>query len=149
MALSSAAKVGTSSSWSHQLTSKRLECSKCSSFSRNVVSNRLGSHRSLRKELGVTLRVSERRTRTNIVCASGEGNESDTAVKEKQEENVVPDKAKPTEEDVQLTLSDINPVSLGRRSREFFNDVWKRLTDLGQLTRSSPSDVDTVLVSFR
>lgn len=40
-----------------------------------------------------------------------------------------------------LSLDDVNPVGLGRRSRQLFDDVWRRLTDLGQLTSSTrPSD---------
>lgn len=38
-------------------------------------------------------------------------------------------------------MDDVNPVGLGRRSRQLFDDVWRRLTDLGQLTSSTrPSD---------
>lgn len=151
MALNSAAKVQTAASWSHQLTLKGQRCSECNAFA--VDSRKLGSANSLRhhsfpsRHLGVPYRVSERQKPAPGVRASGkQQNGANTAVKEKEEEKVS-EKAKQAEEDAQLTLSDINPVSLGRRSREFFNDVWKRLTDLGQLTRSSPSDVDTVLVS--
>ncbi|GAQ83204.1 hypothetical protein KFL_001390220 [Klebsormidium nitens] len=150
MALNSAAKVRPAASWSHQLTLEGRRCSQCNAFA--VDSRKPGTANSLRnhtfpsRHLGVPQRLSERRKPAPGVRASGEQNGADTAVKEKEEEKVVQERAKPTEEDAQLTLSDINPVSLGRRSREFFNDVWKRLTDLGQLTRSSPSDVDTVLI---
>ncbi|CAM6019204.1 unnamed protein product [Sphagnum balticum] len=38
---------------------------------------------------------------------------------------------------VALSLEDVNPVGLGRRSRQLFDNVWRRLTDLGQLTSST------------
>lgn len=41
-----------------------------------------------------------------------------------------------------LSLEDVNPVGLGRRSRQFLDDVWRRLLDLGQLARPLPVDED-------
>lgn len=41
---------------------------------------------------------------------------------------------------VALSLDDVNPVGLGRRSRQLFDNVWRRLTDLGQLTTTRPTD---------
>ncbi|CAM6126680.1 unnamed protein product [Calypogeia fissa] len=46
----------------------------------------------------------------------------------------------------QLTLDDVNPVGLGRKARQLYDDVWKRLTELGQLTRSYDDDLEQVLV---
>lgn len=43
---------------------------------------------------------------------------------------------------VSLSLDDVNPVGLGRRSRQLFDDVWRRFTELGQLTRSPRDDED-------
>ncbi|GBG88070.1 hypothetical protein CBR_g46441 [Chara braunii] len=46
-----------------------------------------------------------------------------------------------------LSLEDVNPVGLGRRSRQFFDDVWRRLTQLGQLATSRPEDqYESVLI---
>lgn len=39
------------------------------------------------------------------------------------------------QESQKLTLDDVNPVGLGRRSRQLFDDVWRRLVQLGQLTQ--------------
>eukprot|EP00897_Mesotaenium_endlicherianum_P004919 jgi/Mesen1/4455/ME000227S03470 len=39
-------------------------------------------------------------------------------------------------EQQKLSIDDVNPVGLGRRSRQLFDDVWRRLTQLGQLTQS-------------
>lgn len=49
-----------------------------------------------------------------------------------------------------LTLDDVNPVGLGRRTRQIFDTAWRRLTNLGQLTSASrPTDeydLDEVVV---
>jgi len=37
----------------------------------------------------------------------------------------------PGEEEAPLSLADVNPFSLGRRSRAFVDDVWQRLLTLG------------------
>ena len=34
-----------------------------------------------------------------------------------------------------LSLEDVNPVGLGRKSRQFVDDVWQRIIELGQLAR--------------
>lgn len=51
---------------------------------------------------------------------------------------------------VTITLDDVNPVRLGRRTRQVFDDAWRRLTKLGLLTSASrPSDeydFETVVV---
>jgi hypothetical protein len=42
---------------------------------------------------------------------------------------------------VTLTLDDVNPVGLGRRTRQIFDSAWRRLTNLGQLTSATrPTD---------
>lgn len=38
-----------------------------------------------------------------------------------------------------LKLEDVNPVDLGRRSRQFVDDVWRRILELGQLSRPQSS----------
>lgn len=42
----------------------------------------------------------------------------------------------------------VNPIALGQRSRQLFNDVWTRVNQLGGIMRSSPvdEDIDRVLV---
>eukprot|EP00268_Persea_americana_P041604 TRINITY_DN4152_c0_g2_i2.p1 TRINITY_DN4152_c0_g2~~TRINITY_DN4152_c0_g2_i2.p1 ORF type:complete len:563 (-),score=71.10 TRINITY_DN4152_c0_g2_i2:253-1941(-) len=48
---------------------------------------------------------------------------------------------------VSLTLDDVNPVGLGRRSRQIFDEVWRKFSGLGQISRT-PTDetLETVLV---
>eukprot|EP00271_Cylindrocystis_brebissonii_P005442 TRINITY_DN17469_c0_g1_i1.p1 TRINITY_DN17469_c0_g1~~TRINITY_DN17469_c0_g1_i1.p1 ORF type:complete len:696 (-),score=87.41 TRINITY_DN17469_c0_g1_i1:454-2541(-) len=46
-----------------------------------------------------------------------------------------------------LSLDDVNPVGLGRRSRQLFDDVWRRLIQLGQLTQPPlEEEYESVLV---
>lgn len=51
------------------------------------------------------------------------------------------DSGKDDADQVTLSLDDVNPVGLGRRTRQVFDAAWRRLTNLGQLTSASrPSD---------
>uniref|UniRef100_A0A7I4B1K6 NAD(P)-binding domain-containing protein n=1 Tax=Physcomitrium patens TaxID=3218 RepID=A0A7I4B1K6_PHYPA len=60
------------------------------------------------------------------------------------------DSGKDDADQVTITLDDVNPVRLGRRTRQVFDDAWRRLTKLGLLTSASrPSDeydFETVVV---
>ncbi|KAJ7561964.1 hypothetical protein O6H91_03G050000 [Diphasiastrum complanatum] len=49
---------------------------------------------------------------------------------------------------ITLSLKTVNPVGLGRRSRQIFDDVWRRLNELGQLTSSprTKEEYDNVLI---
>ncbi|KAH7299769.1 hypothetical protein KP509_24G028300 [Ceratopteris richardii] len=47
---------------------------------------------------------------------------------------------------VSLSLEDVNPVGLGRRSRQLFDEVWRRLTDLGQLTSRDSTEYESEMI---
>lgn len=50
---------------------------------------------------------------------------------------------------VSLTLEDVNPVGLGRRSRQIFDEVWRKFSGLGQISRTPTADdrlLDAVLI---
>ncbi|XP_008776756.1 protein HIGH CHLOROPHYLL FLUORESCENCE PHENOTYPE 173, chloroplastic [Phoenix dactylifera] len=50
---------------------------------------------------------------------------------------------------VSLTLEDVNPVGLGRRSRQLFDEVWRKFSGLGQISRTPTADdrlLDAVLI---
>jgi len=51
---------------------------------------------------------------------------------------------------VSLSLDDVNPVGLGRRSRQIFDDVWRKFSGLGQISRTIRTDdveaLDALLV---
>ncbi|XWS11674.1 hypothetical protein CRYUN_Cryun37aG0019500 [Craigia yunnanensis] len=41
---------------------------------------------------------------------------------------------------VSLSLDDVNPVGLGRKSRQIFNEVWRKFSGLGQISRTTRAD---------
>lgn len=49
---------------------------------------------------------------------------------------------------VSLSLDDVNPVGLGRRSRQIFDEMWKKFSGLGQLSTTSAEEglLDGVLI---
>lgn len=51
---------------------------------------------------------------------------------------------------VSLSLDDVNPVGLGRKSRQIFDEVWRKFSGLGQISRTIRTDdveaLDALLV---
>ncbi|XP_068637626.1 protein HIGH CHLOROPHYLL FLUORESCENCE PHENOTYPE 173, chloroplastic [Aristolochia californica] len=48
---------------------------------------------------------------------------------------------------VSITLDDVNPVGLGRKSRQIFNEVWRKFSELGQISRTRTDEsLDQVLI---
>lgn len=47
---------------------------------------------------------------------------------------------------VMKRLDDVNPVGLGRRSRQIFDEVWRKFSGLGQISRTTRSDDETSLL---
>ncbi|KAI3990274.1 hypothetical protein MKX01_037613 [Papaver californicum] len=46
-----------------------------------------------------------------------------------------------------INLDDVNPVGLGRKSRQIFDEVWRKFSGLGQFSRTVPDEsLDTVLI---
>ncbi|XAR49772.1 hypothetical protein NMG60_11003905 [Bertholletia excelsa] len=45
-----------------------------------------------------------------------------------------------------IRLDDVNPVGLGRRSRQIFDEVWRKFSGLGQISRTSRTDDETSLL---
>ncbi|KAG9154490.1 hypothetical protein Leryth_024648 [Lithospermum erythrorhizon] len=44
---------------------------------------------------------------------------------------------------VMKRLDEVNPVGLGRRSRQIFDEVWRKFSGLGQISRTTRSDDET------
>ncbi|XP_078443270.1 high chlorophyll fluorescence phenotype 173 [Wolffia australiana] len=71
------------------------------------------------------------------------------AVSEKSEgaaEDAKPVLAAPPVEKVSITLDDVNPVGLGRKSRQMFDEVWRKFSGLGQISRTSTVLADDSLL---
>ncbi|XP_076899316.1 protein HIGH CHLOROPHYLL FLUORESCENCE PHENOTYPE 173, chloroplastic-like [Bidens hawaiensis] len=47
---------------------------------------------------------------------------------------------------VMKRLVDANPVGLGRRSRQIFDEAWRKFSELGQISRTTRSDDETSLL---
>lgn len=43
-------------------------------------------------------------------------------------------------------LDDVNPVGLGRRSRQIFDEVWRKFSGLGQISRTTRTDDEASLL---
>lgn len=43
-------------------------------------------------------------------------------------------------------LDEVNPVGLGRRSRQIFDEVWRKFSGLGQISRTSRTDDESSLL---
>ncbi|XP_043712333.1 protein HIGH CHLOROPHYLL FLUORESCENCE PHENOTYPE 173, chloroplastic isoform X2 [Telopea speciosissima] len=66
---------------------------------------------------------------------------------DKEEEEQQQKRKKKEEEGVSITLDDVNPVGLGRRSRQIFDEVWRKFSGLGQISRTRIDEsLDTVLI---
>lgn len=44
------------------------------------------------------------------------------------------------QQQVSLSLEDVNPVGLGRKSRQIFDEVWRKFSGLGQISRTTRAD---------
>ena len=47
-----------------------------------------------------------------------------------------------------ISLEDVNPVGLGRKSRQIFDEVWRKFSGLGQISRTSRTDEEDTLDLF-
>ncbi|KAG0576513.1 hypothetical protein KC19_5G085600 [Ceratodon purpureus] len=79
------------------------------------------------------------------VNASAKPDDNEAAGKEEEVETIqgliAEENDKDDADQVTLSLDDVNPVGLGRKTRQIFDTAWRRLTNLGQLTSASgPTD---------
>ncbi|KAB1213033.1 hypothetical protein CJ030_MR5G013087 [Morella rubra] len=74
------------------------------------------------------------RTKSNKVVSPStkddniNGNKTETMQEQQQEPSV------------SISLDDVNPVGLGRRSRQLFDEVWRKFSGLGQISRTTRAD---------
>ncbi|XP_031386612.1 protein HIGH CHLOROPHYLL FLUORESCENCE PHENOTYPE 173, chloroplastic isoform X2 [Punica granatum] len=72
-------------------------------------------------------------TRRLVPRASSEGGDDDFA------------KGKDPSGGSMISLEDVNPVGLGRRSRQMFDEVWRKFSGLGQISRTTRTDDEEAL----
>ncbi|XVF23250.1 hypothetical protein REPUB_Repub13aG0020300 [Reevesia pubescens] len=58
--------------------------------------------------------------------------ESSTSIEQEQQQQ--------QQQQVSLSLDDVNPVGLGRKSRQIFDEVWRKFSGLGQISRTTRAD---------
>ncbi|TXG74498.1 hypothetical protein EZV62_003077 [Acer yangbiense] len=85
--------------------------------------------------------VSTTKWQSLVPKASSSGNKTTKGKKSK----TIPDPTPPPQEEeeeqaVSLSLDDVNPVGLGRKSRQIFDEVWRKFSGLGQISRTSRDD---------
>ncbi|KHN39390.1 uncharacterized protein LOC114417861 isoform X1 [Glycine soja] len=84
--------------------------------------------------------LNERKSR--LVVRAGGGGRPPKEDGEKQQQQ--------QQQPVSLRLDDVNPVGLGRRSRQLFDEVWRKFSGLGQISGTIRSDdqeaLDALLV---
>ncbi|KAL6966189.1 hypothetical protein U1Q18_031968 [Sarracenia purpurea var. burkii] len=74
-------------------------------------------------------------------------NKSDQKSDDQENENTGNAKQQQPQPSVSMiTLEDVNPVGLGRRSRQIFDEVWRKFSGLGQISRTTRTDDETSLL---
>lgn len=75
------------------------------------------------------------KTKTKTTAGSTSSDEKSEVVSE-----VLTEKEQKQKQQRRLELEDVNPVGLGRRSRQLFDEVWRKFSGLGQISRTSLPD---------
>ncbi|KAK1323765.1 Uncharacterized protein QJS10_CPA02g01628 [Acorus calamus] len=76
--------------------------------------------------------------RTSLGFPRCETSSSDGKQKNKEDES---------SKQASLTLDNVNPVGLGRKSRQIFDEVWRKFSGLGQISRTPTDDrLDSMLI---
>lgn len=50
---------------------------------------------------------------------------------------------------IKSRLDEVNPVGLGRKSRQIFDEVWRKFSGLGQISRTTRTDDDEAALLIR
>ncbi|KAK6915244.1 NAD(P)-binding domain [Dillenia turbinata] len=56
------------------------------------------------------------------------------------------DEEKQQKQSSMIKLDDVNPVGLGRKSRQIFDELWRKFSGLGQISRTIRSDDESTLL---
>lgn len=72
--------------------------------------------------------------------------EDDDGGKDKQEQEQEQEQQLQQASVSMISLDDVNPVGLGRKSRQIFDEVWRKFSGLGQISRTTRTDEETLLI---
>ncbi|KAB2613175.1 hypothetical protein D8674_035491 [Pyrus ussuriensis x Pyrus communis] len=81
-------------------------------------------------------RKTKTKTKNKTVDPASTEEKSDSPINQIQEQQ----EQKQNQKQLGLDLEDVNPVGLGRRSRQLFDEVWRKFSGLGQISRTSLPD---------
>ncbi|GFZ04421.1 high chlorophyll fluorescence phenotype 173 [Actinidia rufa] len=103
--------------------------------------------------LSVVPRAAAPSSSSSSTPKTGKDNDDDDD-DENQNQNKKNDDGEEEEEDAKqqqpsvsmIRLDDVNPVGLGRRSRQIFDEVWRKFSGLGQISRTTRTDDETSLL---
>jgi hypothetical protein len=95
------------------------------------------SHRKIYTSLPIsTVKNSHKKSTLVVVRAIKDRKETETETENMKEYN----KESTTKQQQPLNLEDVNPVGLGRKSRQIFDEVWRKFSGLGQISRTTRAD---------
>nr|XP_043612585.1 protein HIGH CHLOROPHYLL FLUORESCENCE PHENOTYPE 173, chloroplastic-like isoform X2 [Erigeron canadensis]XP_043625775.1 protein HIGH CHLOROPHYLL FLUORESCENCE PHENOTYPE 173, chloroplastic-like isoform X2 [Erigeron canadensis] len=93
-----------------------------------------------------------RRRRRRLVASSSSsspdplGNDNDKNKKQQQIDDEDDDENQMSVSVIKKRLVDANPVGLGRRSRQLFDEAWRKFSELGQISRTTLTNDDILLI---
>lgn len=107
-----------------------------------------------------------RRSFVTRATASSTGKEKKSRPKRKNKRKEVPEEEKSPPENgemqgvstastpdsvsaIKSRLDEVNPVGLGRKSRQIFDEVWRKFSGLGQISRTTRKDDDEAALLLR
>jgi hypothetical protein len=94
------------------------------------------SHRKIYTSLPIsTVKNSHKKSTLVVVRAIKDRKETETETENMKEHN-----KESTTKQQPLNLEDVNPVGLGRKSRQIFDEVWRKFSGLGQISRTTRAD---------
>lgn len=87
------------------------------------------------------------RQRAVVAAAGSPGNKTEEEQKARPADAAKPSETgAPDASAASFDLQSVNPLKLGRKSRQFVDDVWQRVLDLGNVVRKTDSSIDNVIV---
>ncbi|KAJ6321110.1 hypothetical protein OIU76_006443 [Salix suchowensis] len=100
------------------------------------------SHRKICTSLPLpTVKNSHKKSTFVVVRAIKDRKETETETETETENMKEYNKESTTKQPQQpLSLEDVNPVGLGRKSRQIFDEVWRKFSGLGQISRTTRAD---------
>ncbi|XP_034899637.1 protein HIGH CHLOROPHYLL FLUORESCENCE PHENOTYPE 173, chloroplastic isoform X2 [Populus alba] len=99
------------------------------------------SHRNIYTSLPIsTVKNIRKKSTLVVVRAIKDRKEMETETETETENKKEYNKESTAKQQQPLNLEDVNPVGLGRKSRQIFDEVWRKFSGLGQISRTTRAD---------